>query len=177
MSIFFWIVFLNKRSAEGLDPERADEPLIHSVQQALENNFSAKYCWQLEPKYQPSNSMLGRILERTHSFQGHPIRLRHQRRLRPCIHYRRAPNKRMESFALGIHLRTSHTLFKHASHLEMASFHLLSRQIISAAQVESDVTTVTSYSAHRLLPSIAELWHLPEAVRINVGGWNRMRSR
>jgi hypothetical protein len=59
----------------------------------------------------------------------------------------------------------------------MASFHLLSRQIISAAQVESDVTTVTSYSAHRMLPSIAELWHLPEAVRIKVGGWNRMRSR
>ena len=55
------VVEVNKRSAAGLDPEMADEPLIHSVQQALEKKFSAKYCWQLEPKYQPSNAMLGRI--------------------------------------------------------------------------------------------------------------------
>ena len=38
-----------------------DEPLLHAVQQALEAKLTQKYSWQLEPKYQPSNSVLGRI--------------------------------------------------------------------------------------------------------------------
>ena len=52
---------LVKRSAAGLDPEHADEPLLYAVQQALESKFSARYSWTLEPKYQPSNSLLGRV--------------------------------------------------------------------------------------------------------------------
>ena len=62
--------------------------------------------------------------------------------------------------------------FSNENHLKMARFHALSKQIILAAQPESDATIVTSYSARRLLPSLAELWHLPEAVRNKVGGWN-----
>ena len=52
---------MNRRSSAGIDPEMADEPLLHAVQQALEAKFSSRYSWQLEPKYQPANTMLGRI--------------------------------------------------------------------------------------------------------------------
>ena len=52
---------MTRRSSAGLDPESVDEPLLHAVQQALEAKFVKRYSWQLEPKYQPSNSMLGRI--------------------------------------------------------------------------------------------------------------------
>jgi hypothetical protein len=50
-----------KRSAAGLDPEHADEPLLFVVQQALEAKFTARYSWTLEPKYQPCNSLIGRV--------------------------------------------------------------------------------------------------------------------
>ena len=52
---------MTKRTSAGLDPSSMDEPLLHAVQQALEAKFVQKYSWQLEPKYQPSNSVLGRI--------------------------------------------------------------------------------------------------------------------
>ena len=50
-----------KRSAQGLDSEIADDPLQFAIQQQLEQAWSKKYSFELEPKYQPSNSMLGRI--------------------------------------------------------------------------------------------------------------------
>lgn len=52
---------MTRRSSAGLDPEAVDEPLLHAVQQALEAKFVKRYSWQLEPKYQPANAMLGRI--------------------------------------------------------------------------------------------------------------------
>jgi len=52
---------MTKRTSAGLDPSSMDEPLLHAVQQALEAKLTQKYSWQLEPKYQPSNSVLGRI--------------------------------------------------------------------------------------------------------------------
>lgn len=52
---------MTRRSSAGLDPESVDEPLLHAVQQALEAKFVKRYSWQLEPKYQPANTMLGRI--------------------------------------------------------------------------------------------------------------------
>lgn len=52
---------MTRRSSAGLDPDSVDEPLLHAVQQALEAKFMKKYSWQLEPKYQPANAMLGRV--------------------------------------------------------------------------------------------------------------------
>ncbi len=45
-----------KRSAAGLDSETVDDPLQLAVQLQLELAWSKKYAFELEPKYQPSNS-------------------------------------------------------------------------------------------------------------------------
>jgi hypothetical protein len=50
-----------KRGAEGLPDEASDDPLPQAVQDALEQAFSKKYSWQLEPRWSPCDSLLGRI--------------------------------------------------------------------------------------------------------------------
>ena len=50
-----------KRGVEGVNPETVDEPLLTVVQEQLEKAFCARYAWELEPRYQPANNMLGRI--------------------------------------------------------------------------------------------------------------------
>ena len=50
-----------KRGVEGVNPETVDEPLMTAVQEQLEKAFCTRYAWELEPRYQPANNMLGRI--------------------------------------------------------------------------------------------------------------------
>ena len=59
-----------------------------------------------------------------------------------------------------------------ASPMPLSKFHRLSLQILKAAGLDSS-TAVSSYSARRLMPSLAELWHAPEEWRNKLGGWNR----
>ena len=50
-----------KRTAAGLKPEGQDEPLMIAIQDQLAAQFRSKDSWELEPKYQPSAAMIGRI--------------------------------------------------------------------------------------------------------------------
>ena len=50
-----------KRTAAGLKPEGQDEPLMIAIQEQLAAQFRSKDSWELEPKYQPSAAMIGRI--------------------------------------------------------------------------------------------------------------------
>ena len=64
-----------------------------------------------------------------------------------------------------------------SSSMTLYTFHKLSRQIVLAAKPGFDVTTLSSYSARRLLPSVAELWHVPTEMRNKIGGWNKDEVR
>lgn len=64
-----------------------------------------------------------------------------------------------------------------SSAMQLHTFHRLSRQIVLAARPEFDSTTLTSYSARRLLPSVAELWHVPVEMRNKIGSWNKDEVR
>eukprot|EP00969_Alexandrium_andersonii_P317057 14007536-Alexandrium_andersonii.AAC.1 len=49
-----------KRNAEGLADEAVDGPLPDSTQKSIEATFASYYHWELEPRLQPCDSLLGR---------------------------------------------------------------------------------------------------------------------
>ena len=61
--------------------------------------------------------------------------------------------------------------------MQLSRFHLLSRQIVLAAKPSFPPAMLSSYSARRLLPSIAELWHVPSELRNKIGSWNKDEVR
>ena len=64
-----------------------------------------------------------------------------------------------------------------SSCMKLHRFHTLSRQIVQAARPGYDTTRISSYSARRLMPSVAELWHVPAELRNKIGGWNKDEVR
>jgi hypothetical protein len=50
-----------KRAAEGLSEVPLDEPLPQTVVDSIQQNWMAKYSFDLEGRYRPSHSLLGRV--------------------------------------------------------------------------------------------------------------------
>jgi hypothetical protein len=87
----------------------------------------------------------------------------HPKGIIPCTLPSRAPFDLIQGFG--------------TSHMKLAAFHRISRQIVVAAKPDFDSALLSSYSARRLLPSIAELWHIPTEMRNKIGGWSKDEVR